>query len=426
MESDILPQFILLFILLAFSAYFSVCEIALTALSKIKLKVMIDSDVKGASRVEKVVRDSRKLFSTILVGSNITNILAPVVATSIAIELGGNNTWAIGISTVIITIIVLIYCEMVPKMYAVQNPEKISLLVAGSIAFFMRIFTPFIYIFGLIAEISIKALGVDPHKVAPFMTKEELKSIISVSHEEGILKDDDKDMIDNVFGFREHQAKDVMTPRTDLVFVSSVASHEEIDGIFKEERFSRMPVYNGNFDEIIGILHFKDFIYASNKSDDFKVEDIMRKPFFTYELKSTTELFQQMKKNSAYIAVVLDEYGGTSGIITVEDLIEEIVGEINDEHDDGEQDIQALKDGEYIVNGSTRIEDVNGALGTKMYSDHFDSIGGYVTGLIGHIPGNGHAIEHDNIKFVIQEVRKNKIEKVHIYMKMASGVQEPV
>ena len=416
MESDILPQFILLIVLLSFSAYFSICEIGLTALSKIKLKVMVDNDVKGAKQIEEIVKDSRKLFSTILVGSNITNILSPVIATSIAIQLGGNNALSVGVSTVIVTIVVLIYCEMVPKMYAAQNPEKISLRVASSIAFFMRILTPFIYVFGLISELSIKLLGVDPNKAIPFMTKEELISIINVSHEEGILKEDDKDMINNVFGFHESQAKDVMTPRTNLIFVSLAASYEEVNSIFEKEHFSRMPVYNGNFDEIVGILHFKDFIYASNKGVNFKVEDIMRKPFFTYELKSTTELLQQMRKDSAYVAVVLDEYGGTSGIVTVEDLIEEIVGEIKDEHDDEPEDIQLIKEGEYIVNGITRIEDVNDALGTKMYSDHFDSIGGYVTGLIGHIPNNGYAIEEGEIKFVISDVRKNKIRKVHIYM----------
>ena len=414
MQSDILPQFILLFVLLLFSSYFSICEIALTALSKIKLKVMLENNVKGAKKVESVVKDSRKLFSTILVGSNITNILAPVVATSIAIELGDNHPFAIFISTVAITIIVLIYCEMAPKMYAVQNAEKISLLVASSISFFMYIFTPFIYIFGLIAERSIRLLGADPNKVNPFMTEDELKSIINVSHEEGILKGDDKDMINNVFGFQVRHAKDIMTPRTDLIAVPHTASYEYIDSVFRKEYFSRVPVYKENLDEIVGILHFKDFIYAPNNGDNFNLSEVMRKPFYTYEVKPTKELFQQMKKNSIYIAVILDEYGGTSGIVTLEDLIEEIVGDINDEYDD-EVDIEMVKDNEYIVDGGTRIEDVNRILGTNLYSDDFESIGGYITGLVGRIPDNGYAIKHGNIQFIIEKAYKNRIEKIRIF-----------
>ena len=415
MQSDILPQFILLFFLLLFSSYFSICEIALTALSRIKLKVMLDNNVRGAKTIENIVNQPRKLFSTILMGSNITNILAPVVATSIAIKLGGNNTLSIGISTVLITVVVLIYCEMAPKMYAVQNPDKISLLVAGSVAFFMYIFTPFIHIFSLIAEKSIKLLGADPNKEVPFMTEDELKSIISVSHKEGILKGDDKDMIENVFGFRESQAKDIMTPRTDMIAIPYNASYEEIDEVFQKEYFSRMPVYKENFDEIIGILHFKDFIYSTAKGSDFKLEDVMRKPFFTYELKSTKELFQQMKKASIYVAIILDEYGGTAGIVTLEDLIEEIVGEINDEYDEEEIEIEKIATDEYLVDGATKIEDINRVLGTEIYSDSFDSIGGYVMGLIGHIPDNGHTIEGDNIKFIVEKTHKNKIEQIRIF-----------
>jgi putative hemolysin len=374
---------------------------------------MLENNVKGAKKVERVISDNRKLFSTILVGSNITNILAPVVATSIAIDIGGNNPLAIGVSTVIITSVVLIYCEMVPKMLAAQNAEKISLAVAGSVAFFMVAFAPFIFVFSFISKLSIRLLGVDPNKANPVMTEDDFKSLINVSHDEGILKVDDREMIFNVFDFKNQHAKDVMTPRTDITALPSHAARGKIADVFKETRFSRIPVYKDNIDKIIGILYFKDFIYAP-EGDDFSLENIMQKPFYTYESKHIKELFQQMRSGSVHIAVILDEYGGTAGIVALEDLIEEIVGEITDEYDNPETAFKQTGEREYTVSGGAKIDDVNDALGLKIHSEKFDSLGGYLIENFGSVPEAGQSFEAAGIKFTVEEAQSNKVERIKV------------
>jgi putative hemolysin len=412
-QSNNLLQFILLFGLLFVSIFFSVSETALTSISRIKLIGMLENNVKGADKVEKVIKNKQKLLSTILLGNNVANILATVVTTSLAI----NNNKSVAVSTVGLTIVILLFAEMIPKIYASQYSEKTSLQVASIISICIYILTPVVSVFNLITSSIIKIFGVKIDELTPFITEDELKSIVNASNEEGVLEDDEKDMINNVFGFGDYQAKDVMIPRTDVVFISYKATYEEVKNLFKENYFSRIPVYKDNVDEVIGVVHLKDFMFADKIENEFKIEQIIREPLFTYEFKSTKELFHLMKNSSISMAVIIDEYGGTAGIVTLEDLIEEIVGEINDEYDDIDDDIEIIKDDEYIVEGSTRIEDVNEMLGTKIESDDFDSIGGYVVGLVGHIPNNGHVIESGDITFIIEEVDKNRIEKIRIYTK---------
>jgi putative hemolysin len=410
---ELLPKFILLVFLLAFSAYFSVCEIALTALNKIKLRVMLDRNVRGARRVEYVLRDTRKLFSTILVGSNITNIIAPVVATSIAIDIGGNKPLTITISTIIITSLVLIYCEMVPKMMAVQSPERLSLAVAGSVAFFMFVFTPFIAFFSFISKVSIKILGGEAETAEEFMSEDELKSLIQVSHEEGVLKGEDREMIMNVFEFKNHHADDIMIHRTNLTAISAAALPAEIDKIFRETCFSRLPVYEENIDNIIGILHFKDFIYAE-KDGNFSLQNTMQKPFFIHKLKNNKELFHEMRKNAVHLAVILDAHGGTAGIITLEDLLEEIVGEITDEHDDNDTEIVQINENEFVAKGNTSLDLINEKPDLNIHSEKFHTIGGFIMELTESIPEKKQAVEYENVRFVVEEIKRNKIELVRV------------
>jgi putative hemolysin len=221
-------------------------------------------------------------------------------------------------------------------------------------------------------------------------------------------------MIYNVFEFGESQAKDVMTPRTDMVAVEINATYDEIIDLFKAEQFSRMPVYEDNTDNIVGILYIKDLIFFEGNQDKFDLKQIIRPPFFTYEFKGTSELFAEMRAKRTPMAIVLDEYGGTAGIVTMEDLVEEIVGDIEDEYDEKEEEIQVIKEDEYIVDGSTRIDFLNEMIGTNIESEDFDSIGGFVIGILGRLPEPGENVEYDHIKFIVEDIDKNRIEKLRV------------
>lgn len=417
MDSASSPQLILLVICIIFSAFFSMSETALTSLSKIRLRTLVDENVKNAALVQRITSNPNKLLSTILIGNNIVNIGASSIATSLTISLCESlnipSANGIGISTGLMTLIVLIFGEITPKTYAAQNSEKVSFMVIKLIAFFCYVFTPFVFVLNIVTGFFLKLLGVNASKKAPAITESELKTMVNVSHEEGVLEIDEREMINNVVDFGNCDAKDVMIPRTDVIAVEVGASYDEVIGIFREERFSKMPVYNENIDNIVGIVSYKDVFFLDNK-DEFVLEKVMREPFFTYESKSSRELFNQMKTERFSMAIVLDEYGGTSGIITIEDLVEEIVGEITDEDDEDNEEIQVIKENEYIVDGSTKIDDVNDMIGTKFESEDFDSIGGYVVGVLGRFPEKGESVESDNVKFVIEEVDKNRIEKLRI------------
>ena len=403
---------ILLVILVGLSAIFSASETALTSLSKIRLRNMMEENIKNADKIYALVENPSKLLSTILIGNNLVNISASSIATALAIDFFSEG--GVGIATGIMTIVILIFGEITPKTLASQNAEKISLKVVRFISLLVYIGTPVVAVFNVVTNFIIRILGGNPAKQTPLITEAELKTMVNVSHEEGVLEVDEREMINNVFDFGDAKAKDVMTPRTDMVSISTEDTYEEIVEAFREERYSRLPVYQDNIDNIVGILHLKDMAFISKA--DFDLETLMREPFFTYEFKGISELFSEMKANNISIAIVLDEYGGTSGLLTVQDLVEEIVGDISDEYDDDEEDeIQVVKEDEYIIDGSTKLEDVNEMIGTKLESEDFDTIGGYVVGLLGRFPEVGETVEQDNMKVVIEEVDKNRIEKLRIY-----------
>lgn len=411
------PQIILLIFLLVLSGFFSMSETALTSLSKIRLRTMVDEDVKNARLIQKIVDNPNKLLSSILIGNNIVNIGASSLATSLTISvcenLGIPSANGIGISTGLMTLFVLIFGEITPKTYASQYSEKVSIMVIKPIALCCYVFTPLVFVLNIITGFMLKILKVDTSQKEPAITESELITMVNVSHEEGVLETDEREMINNVVDFGNCDAKDVMIPRTDVVAIEINSEYDDILSVFKQERFSRMPVYEESIDNIVGIISFKD-IFFSDENDNFVLKNQIREPFFTYESKPSRELFNQMKADRVSMAVVLDEYGGTSGIITMEDLIEEIVGEITDEYDEDNEEIQVIKDDEYIVDGSAKIDDVNDMIGTKFESEDFDSIGGYVIGVVGRFPEKGECIEADNVKFVVEEVDKNRIEKLRI------------
>jgi len=412
LDSSYTLQIIVLIFLLLLSAFFSASETALMSLSKIRIRHMVEDGVKGAKLIEKLTEDPNKLLGSILVGNNVVNIGASALATSVAVKAFAES--GVGIATAIMTILILIFGEITPKSIAKQRSEGVALKVSSSVNIIVKILRPFVAIFTFISSTVLKLFGGDLNKDQPFITQEELKTMVDVGEEEGVLEEEEKEMIFNVFEFGDIQVKDVMVQRVDIVALGLDSTYDDVIDIIKEEQFSRIPVYNDSIDDIIGIMYVKDLILLNNK-DNFKVQDCIREAYYTFEFKKVTELFKEMKKSRNHMAVVLDEYGGTVGIVTIEDLLEEIVGEIEDEYDELEEEIEVVKEDEYIVDGRIRLDDLSELIGVKMESEEFDSIGGFVIGQLGRIPEPKEEVSYENMRFVVEEIDKNRIKKVRIF-----------
>ncbi len=412
MSSIIYIQIIGLIILIILSSFFSASETALMSISKIRVRHMVEENIKGANRVKELTDNPSSLLASILVGNNVVNIASSSLATVLAISLIGSR--GVAISTIIMTIVVLIFGEITPKTLASQNSEQISLRVANPIFIISKMLKPVVIITTTISKFFIKLLGGKSDSNKPFITEDELKTMVDVSEEEGILKSEEKDMIHNVFQFGDLYAKDVMVQRVDIIALNIEENLDKIISVIKEEGFSRIPIYSNTIDNIVGILNVKDIIFMED-TKGFSLKNYMREITYTYEFRKVTELFKDMNKNRQHMVVVLDEYGGTVGIVTIEDLIEEIVGDISDEYDDEEPEIYVVKEDEYIVDGSVRIEDINELIGTKIESEEFDSIGGFIIGVLGRFPNISEEIIYSNYRFIIEDIDRNRIKKIRIY-----------
>ncbi len=405
-------QLISLIVLIAVSSFFSMSETALMSLSRIRLRHMVEEKVPRAKLVEKLTQDPNRLLGTILIGNNVANIGASAMATVLATNIFGDS--GVGIATGIITILVLIFGEITPKSIAKQKSETVALIVARPIEFIVIIFKPFVYIFTAISSLFIKICGGNPDEAKSFITEEELKTMVGVSEEEGVLENVEKEMIFNVFEFADLQVKDIMVQRVDIVSVEEEASYDEVMEIIKNEQFSRIPVYNQTIDNIIGILNIKDLAMIENLREDFNILKYIREPFYTFEFKKIVELFKEMKKTRNHMAVVLDEYGGTVGLVTLEDLVEEIVGDIEDEYDEENKSIEVIKDNEYVIDGNLRLHDISELIGINIDSEEFDSVGGLMISNLGRMPEEQEEVIVNNIKFIAKEIDKNRIKKVRI------------
>ena len=389
-------------------------ETALMSISKIRTRHLVEEGVKGAKGLQKLVNDPNKLLGAVLIGNNIVNIASSEIATTIATGLLGAGS-GVAIATGVMTVLVLIFGEITPKSLAKQNSEKISLKVAKPISIVVVVLKPLIAVFTGVSSVFIKLFGGDPKASEPFITQEELKTMVGVSEEEGVLEDVEKEMIFNVFDFVDAQVKDVMIQRVDIVAINKDSSYKEILEIIRKEQFSRIPIYDDTIDNIVGVLNVKDLIVQEKNNLQFNVLDYAREPFYTFEFKKIKEVLNEMKKTRNHMAIVLDEYGGTVGIITIEDLIEEIVGDIEDEYDEHNEMIKVVKEDEYIVDGSAKLDDISDLIGVNMESEELDSVGGLIIEELGRIPEEHEEVVIDNIKFVVEEVEKNRIKKVRIY-----------
>ena len=406
-------QLIAIIILLCLSAFFSSSETALTTVNQIRMRTLADNGDKRAARVLHVTGNPGKMLSAILIGNNIVNLSASSISTSLAIHLFGNT--GAGIATGILTFLILIFGEVTPKTMATIKADSMSLTVAAPIGLLMKILTPVIFIINKLSLGLMFLLHVNIKDAQKKMTEEELRTIVDVSQENGVIEHEERDMIHNLFDFGDAEAKEIMVPRIDMTFVQADATYQEVLDIFRQDMFTRLPVYEDSTDNVIGIINMKDFL-LQNDPPEFSVRTLLREPYFTYEHKNTADLFLEMRKSSISLAIVLDEYGVTAGLITLEDLLEEIVGEIRDEYDaDEEDDITRISDREFYVLGSANLDDVSEALSLHFTSDDYDTIGGYCLGLLDHLPEKNEIILTDNnILIRIDRMEKNRIERIYI------------
>lgn len=395
-SGDAIIRLCILFILLMLSAFFSSAETALTMVNKIRMRTLAENGHRQAELVIKIVEDQGKMLSAILIGNNVVNLYASSLATMLATDLFGSR--AVGAATGILTLLILVFGEITPKTISTLSSESISLKYAPFIYTLMWVLTPVIFLVNQLSMLVLRLLRVDPNKKPESITEDELRTIVEVSHEEGVIQMEEKKMITNVFDFGENLAKDIMVPRIDMTFINVDATYDELLETFREEKYTRFPVYEESTDNVIGIINVKDLLLLEGK-ENFSIRDFLRQPLYTYEFKKAAELMVEMRKTLNNIVIVLDEYGATAGLITLEDMLEEIVGEIRDEYDeDEEESVVEIEPGQYRVNASLKLDDLNEYLNLKLESEDYDSLGGLVIGLLDHLPEEGEEVTHKGLR----------------------------
>lgn len=404
-------QLILIIMGVMFSAFFSSSETALTSINTFKIRQMEKNGVKNSHILKKLVDNITKVLTTILIGNNIVNIVTTTIATIFFTDVFGPKGAVI--SPIILTIVVLIFGEVTPKNIATANPERLSLKVAKPIRFFNIILTPLSFILGLITN-SIGKLFISDSRDNDRVTEEDLKTIVDVSEEQGVINNEESEMINNVFEFGNSDVSDIMTARTNMEAIPVDLPIDELKAFLKGSNHSRIPVYGKNIDNILGILHMKDLVSHMISEKDLKLIDCIRPAYYVYDNMHIFDLFTTMRGENLSLAIVIDEYGGTSGLVTIEDIVEELVGEIDDEYDSAYETIYKLNDKEYLVNPSIHLNDFNDYFDTDLEEIKNDSIGGFVIDNLSRIPNKGDSIKINNMTITVLQVDRYKIEMLKV------------
>lgn len=425
MDSSDAIQALILIALVGLSAFFSSAETALVTVNKIRIRNLMEEGDRRAVILSRVIEDQGKMLSAILIGNNIVNISASSLSTILVTRLlagTGLAAVAAGISTGILTLIVLVFGEITPKTCATIHSERIALQYARIIYIWMCIATPLIFIMNNLSMGILFLMRVDPNDRSDSYTEEEIRTIVEVSHEDGVIEPEEREMINNVFDFGDATAKDIMVPKVDMSFLNVNASYNDMIELYRENKYTRYPVYEDSTDNVIGMINVKDLLLYEDR-EHFDARNIMRSVLYAHEHKKSSDLLLEMKKSSTNLAIVLDEYGVTSGMVTVEDLLEEIVGDIRDEYDEDEEKlVTQISDLEYLVAGAMSLDDINDYLeldkkDLRLESEDYDSIGGIIIGLLDHLPEVGEEATTENgIRLVAESVEKNRINQVHIYL----------
>jgi len=414
LDPSIIILKLLIIVLLILSAFFSSSETALTTVSRMRILSLAEEGNSSAVTLLKVIDNKEKMLSAILIGNNIVNISVSSVTTILVTDLFGN--YAVSIATAILTVLVLIFGEITPKTLATINNEKLALRFASVVYWLMYILTPVIFLINKLSSLVMKLFRIDKSEKKSTYTENELKTIVNVSHAEGVIEADEREMLQNIFEFGDRQAKDIMIPRLDVCMIDVDSTYEEIMDVFQANRYTRIPVYENTTDNVIGIINIKDLLLYRH-GESFNIRNYLRQPYFTYEYKGLSDLLLEMKKASVNITIVLDEYGAASGLLTLEDLIEEIVGDIRDEYDyDEEDELRPINENEYIAEAHMKLDDLNDMLKINLSSPEYDSVGGFIIEKLDRIAKSGDIVETPDVTLIVDSINKNRIEKVHIIL----------
>jgi putative hemolysin len=406
------PLYLALFIVcLVLSAFFSSSETAFTSLQRIRIEHLVNTKVPGATRVAKMLQHPEKLLSTVLTGNNLVNTAAAALGTILAVSVWGE--WGILIATAGVAVILLIFCEATPKVIAAHNAERLAIKLARPIEVASQIFTPAVLALSSIASRFTRLAGGKPI-ARSLVSEEEIRTMISVGHKEGTVEEAEAEMLHKVFDFGDRPVREVMVPRPQVVSIAQGSTVADFLAVYAQSPISRFPVYQESMDNVVGILSVKDVLMglAKNTIDHQSViDDLIRPAYFTPETKHINELFTEMRDNNYRMAVVIDEYGGTAGIVSLSRLVEEIVGEVGDELAGVEKDYEAINEYTFQVDGSMRIEEANEAMELELPEGDYETVAGFVLDLLGHIPRRGEQLRYKGLKIVITKMRGLKIEE---------------
>ncbi len=423
METSDVAQLIIIIVLIFLSGFFSSAETAFSTLNRVRMRNLEEEGSKKAARVNKILESYSKMLSAILIGNNIVNLTASSLTTAFVIGVCGNAY--IGVGTGILTIVVLLGGEIIPKTWANLNSEKLALAYSSVIYALMKVMTPVIFIVDLLSNGILKLLHVDPNKKMDTITESELKTYVDVSHEDGQIESDEREMIYNIFEFSDTCVKDIMIPRTNMVTVNADESVNDLIKVFHESMYTRIPVYQEDKDSMIGFVNIKDlFIARISGQKNITLKSLLREAYYTYEYKKNADLLLEMREKSMNVAFVLNEYGSTVGMVTLEDLLEELVGEIRDEYDEDEKElIQKIDDRSYLIEGSMNLSDINDSIGTSLNSDDYDSIGGIIIGQLDRLPeDNESVVLADGTTLQVKGIDQNRI--LHVLLTLPEPKEE--
>jgi putative hemolysin len=401
---------ILLGALLIFSAYFSASETSITSVNKIRLRNQAESNNAKAIRALRITENFDQGLSTILIGNNIVNIAMAAIATKLATDFFGNQGSTVVISTIIVTVMVLVFGEILPKSLAKQYSEKYLFFISSSLILIMKVFYPVTWLFVQLKEGINKLIGSQPNE--PTVTDEDVKAMVQIGEEEGTFLSQEKELLHSALAFDDIVVNDILTPRPDVVAISLNSSIDDIKNIFIQEQYSRLPIYDESIDNIVGTISHRDFFAMYVQQGDFKITEIIRKPHFVIGTVKISNLLRELQKHKVHLAIVLDEYGGTVGIISIEDIIEEIVGEIWDEHDESETLIEIVGEDKVRLDGRISIEVLRESLNISLHESSSNTLGGWISENLGYLPKKSEVMEYHNYTFIIEEVKNRRIQKV--------------
>jgi CBS domain containing-hemolysin-like protein len=411
-------SFLLIILCLIFIAVLSSSEVAFIAVSRIRLRNLIEKGSSSAKTVQKIRDQHDRLFSAVILSGNLFTILATSIGTALALKIFGQDSGVI-IATIVMTFLTVVFGELTPKTFAVSHAEKIALILAKPVDIYIKLITPLVWVFNKFSNFIIRLFGGEIRPAPKFMTEEEMKAMISLGEEEGVLEKEEKEMLHNVFEFGDKKVSEIMVPRTEIVTIPENAVVADALKLVSERGYSRYPVIKETVDNIVGILYVKD-ILRKMATDEITpqtpIKNLIREAYYIPESKMVTALLDDMQKNKFQIAIIIDEHGGTAGLITLEDIMEEIVGGLQDEFEaiEAEKEVEVIDENTFVVSGSTGLDEINELVGTDLKSEEFNTIGGFLFGLFGHLPKVGEQLRYQDLRFLVLEMDGRKIEKIKV------------